>query len=141
MTDTADWEAVGPEVLKVAQTAMEAGVRKAADDIYERMLYSVQEYFSENVTLNIASTIDMHKRNMVAAREAAEATEAENRRLLIEARPDAVAQVRRELEDILRQRADWLKSEYQKGGSYEHLKPREEECRAIVSLLERGRLL
>lgn len=32
----------------------------------------------------------------------------------------------------LRERADWLRYEYLHGGSYEHLKPREDECRYIA---------
>ena len=45
-----------------------------------------------------------------------------------------------ELVLALLKRADWLRSEYSKGGSREHLEPRETECRALADMLRRGRL-
>lgn len=141
MSEPQDWDLVAPDVLKAAQEAIEVGVRKAADDLYDRMLYSVQEYFVENAAFNIASTIETCQRNMAAANEQREATEAENRRLIADAKTDAVAQVRREAAMGLRARAEWLKSEYTKGGSYEYLRPREEECRAVADMVEKGRFV
>jgi len=52
----------------------------------------------------------------------------------------AVEILRVSLAASLRSRADWLRSEYLKGGVREHLQPRETECRAIADMLERGRL-
>jgi hypothetical protein len=40
----------------------------------------------------------------------------------------------------LRKRADWLRSEYLAGGSFESLKLREDECRWLAQKLERGEL-
>jgi len=37
--------------------------------------------------------------------------------------------------DMLEKRADWLRSEWKNGGSYEHLSVREQECRYIVKKL------
>ena len=40
----------------------------------------------------------------------------------------------------LRKRADWLRSEYLNGGNFEHLNAREQECRAIATMIEERRL-
>ena len=37
----------------------------------------------------------------------------------------------------LNARADWLRSEYLHGGDFEHLRAREEECRYIVTQLQK----
>jgi hypothetical protein len=39
----------------------------------------------------------------------------------------------------LRERADWLRSEYLNGGDFKHLKAREDECRYIAEQVEKGR--
>lgn len=51
-----------------------------------------------------------------------------------------IAQVRASLSEALRERANWLESEYLKGGDRAHLQPREEECRALADMIQRGRL-
>ena len=51
-----------------------------------------------------------------------------------------IAQVRASLSESLRDRAEWLRSEYLKGGDRAHLQPREEECRALADMIQRGRL-
>jgi hypothetical protein len=40
--------------------------------------------------------------------------------------------------DLLLARADWLKSEYERGGDRAHLEPRERECRHLAQKVERG---
>lgn len=47
-------EAVCAEVVKRA----EATCRKATDELYEGLLYSVQDYLRENVTLNLQGELD-----------------------------------------------------------------------------------
>lgn len=51
-----------------------------------------------------------------------------------------IAEVRGLFCRALRERANWLQSEYLKGGDRAHLQPREEECRALADMIERGRL-
>lgn len=51
-----------------------------------------------------------------------------------------VAEVRAEFCRALRKRANWLQSEYLKGGNRAHLQPRDEECRALADMIERGLL-
>lgn len=51
-----------------------------------------------------------------------------------------IAEVRGLFCRAIRERANWLQSEYLKGGNRAHLQPRDEECRALADMIERGLL-
>lgn len=46
--------------------------------------------------------------------------------------------LRRTIVEETLKRADWLRSEYQNGGNYEHLSAREKECRYLAEKIGKG---
>jgi hypothetical protein len=58
MNDTADVAAaIGPTLDQFVKQAAPA-VQRVADDIYERLLYSVQDYLKENAEWNVGGEIE-----------------------------------------------------------------------------------
>jgi hypothetical protein len=53
----ADWESVKEDVLAALTQDVERFVRDAHDNIYERLLYTVQYYLSDNAAYNISSKL------------------------------------------------------------------------------------
>lgn len=53
----ANWSEVADEVTALLERRMRPVLQKVADELYERMLFSVQDYLAENLKFNIGSAI------------------------------------------------------------------------------------
>jgi hypothetical protein len=78
------WDVVADVATSVARIAVEKLARKAADDFYEHLLHSVQDYFCDNIKFNIGSRLDAAERERRAQWDRAE--ECERRALAAEER-------------------------------------------------------
>ena len=74
----ANWDDVADEVLAGVAENIEPVIKRTADDLYERMLCSVQDYLADNVKSNIASRIDASDRQARHDRERLTKVEAVN---------------------------------------------------------------
>jgi hypothetical protein len=91
-------EAIGPTLdLFVKQSA--AAIQRATDDIYERLLYNVQDYLKDNAEWNLGAEID-RCRVIEASNRELRSTQAE----LLDALRDVLA-----LEVVAKSAADWDK--------------------------------
>lgn len=77
-----DWEPVAQAVCEAASKALEPKVRKVADDLYDAMLSSVQDYLTENVEFNIGSRIEAAQRQAHSDRMALKALQTSHDELL-----------------------------------------------------------
>lgn len=77
-----EWSEVGNAVATAALEAFKARapevVRKAAEDLYETVLYDAQDYLVDNVTFNIAARIESAERQARLDRERAQKAEKQN---------------------------------------------------------------
>lgn len=71
----ADWEVVSGDVLEGLTQDVEHFVRIAHDNVYERLLCTVQDYLTDNLAYNIRSKLDAADRQAKADRERAAAAE------------------------------------------------------------------
>lgn len=55
--EPANWADVAGEVTALLERRMRPVLQKVADELYERMLFSVQDYLAENLKFNIGSAI------------------------------------------------------------------------------------
>lgn len=67
--ETASWADVAEEALGVMKVAADVAAKKAADDIYARILDSAQDYLEENLRFNIASTLATAERERKEAHD------------------------------------------------------------------------
>lgn len=65
----ATWEDVAVEVTELVAAALEPLARKAADDIYERMMETAQDYLADNVRFNLSSRLEASERGYAIARK------------------------------------------------------------------------
>lgn len=77
-----EWETVAEEALGVMKAAADVAAKKAADEIYERLLCSTQDYLEENLRFNIASTLDTAERERKAAQDRVKGLLAANSKLI-----------------------------------------------------------
>lgn len=56
-TAPAAWEDVATEVTEVVAAVIEPLARKAADDIYERLMETAQDYLANNLRFNLSSRL------------------------------------------------------------------------------------
>lgn len=64
-----EWGAVAEEALGVMKVAADVAAKKAADEIYARILDSAQDYLTDNLRFNIASTLATAERERKAAQD------------------------------------------------------------------------
>lgn len=64
-----DWATVAEEALGVMKAAADVAAKRAADEIYARILDSAQDYLEENLRFNIASTLATAERERKAAQD------------------------------------------------------------------------
>jgi len=69
MSEPVAWETVAEEALGVMKVAADVAAKKAADDIYARILDTAQDYLEENLRFNIASTLATAERERRAAQD------------------------------------------------------------------------
>lgn len=157
-----DWEAAAVALCEAIQAPADKAFRKAADQVYADLLSDVQCFLRDNASFNLGQELASVRREAAEAREQLarvsealgthrqgwpcgptpkECADAAIARVetLKAAEGGVAAAERAALASGLRERADWLRSEYQKGGVRAHLEPRETECRAIADMIERGR--
>lgn len=72
MTAPQAWEDVASDVSSAIQKALQPLIRRAADDIYERLLDTTQDYLAENVAFNLAERISAAEREAASDRMIAE---------------------------------------------------------------------
>ncbi len=56
------WEDVATEVTEAVAAVIEPQVRKAADDLYARMMETVQDYLADNLRFNLSSRLESAER-------------------------------------------------------------------------------
>jgi hypothetical protein len=76
------WDTVAAEVTTTVATSMEPTVRKVADDLYDHLMTTVQDYLADNVAFNIAASLNAASRGRRAEWERAEKAEKVNAALL-----------------------------------------------------------
>lgn len=62
------WEDVATEVTEAVAAVIEPQVRKAADDLYIRMMETVQDYLADNLRFNLSSRLESSEREAVRLR-------------------------------------------------------------------------
>lgn len=154
-----EWEDAAKSLCDAVQPAAARAFQKVSEEVYGFLLSDVQTYLRDNATFNLTVELERARQEAADAREqlsrvtaalgtrhhwtmtpANVADAAVARIEKLKAAEKGVAQAEREaLAKGLRERADWLKSEYSKGGSFAHLHPREQECRGVADMIERGR--
>lgn len=78
------WEDVATEATEAVAAVIEPQVRKAADDLYARMMESVQDYLADNLRFNLSSRLETAERE--GARLRKECWDVRNQRIaLVEA--------------------------------------------------------
>lgn len=68
LSEPVKWEDVAEEAVGVMKVAVDAAAKKAADEIYARVLESSMDYLEENLRFNIASTLATANRERAEAR-------------------------------------------------------------------------
>jgi len=128
-------EAAIDELLSVFLAKAEPVTRKLADEVYERFLYSVQDYLRDNAAWNLASEIDRCRR-----------VEAENRTLseTVRVQAEEIRQLKigldfaeklygsETLEQIVTERADWLLDAIAGATQDRQFLRGEEECNPVI---------
>lgn len=66
-----DWEQFAEEATAQLVAVMEPVARRAADDIYERLMETAQDYLAENISFNLASRLQTAEREAATQRMAA----------------------------------------------------------------------
>lgn len=81
-----DWAKIGDDAAMAALKAFQRRapdiLRRAADDLYESILYAAQDYLVENTTYNIASRIEAVSRQARLDRQRADRAESDRANLL-----------------------------------------------------------
>ncbi len=75
------WDDVADEVTAAIEKAVVPLLKKVVDDIYGSLLDAAHDYLRDNLTFNIASTVDAERRAAKGARELAERYKAERDQL------------------------------------------------------------
>lgn len=65
----ASWEDVAVEVTELMAASFEPLARKAADDIYERLMETAQDYLADNIRFNLSSRLEASERGYAIARK------------------------------------------------------------------------
>lgn len=63
------WEDVATEVTEAVAAVIEPQVRKAADDLYARMMETVQDYLADNLRFNLSSRLESAERENARLRK------------------------------------------------------------------------
>jgi len=153
-----DWKDAAASLCAHVEPHLAVVLRKASDDFYAGLLDDVQAYLRDNADFNLSSLLAAARRETDEAREAlASVAEALGTHrsgwpcgpTVAEVASAAIAAVQKlkvgqlevntgellDFRDGLLARAEWLKSEYLKGGDFAHLSARETECAHIAAKL------
>lgn len=150
-----EWEGAADSLCTAMETRAEALARKAGDTLYADILDSVQSFLRDNALSNLRNELDSLTRDVAKSRDAFHrvcdalgshhptwAPDQHNADLAIQALDRLKEKLAAgdgenvtHLRVTLNQRADWLRDERNRGGDYEHLKTREDECRYIIGKL------
>lgn len=57
-----DWSEVGQEVVAEIERKLRPVIQKLADELYDRLLFTAQDYLVDNALFNIGETIDSARR-------------------------------------------------------------------------------
>lgn len=66
----APWEDVAVEVTELMAASFEPLARKAADDIYARLMDTAQDYLADNIRFNLSSLLEAAEREAATQRKA-----------------------------------------------------------------------
>lgn len=70
MSEEPDWKAAADAMVVALIPRLEAGLKKAAETIYDEVLYTAEEHLKDNVQYNIQSAIDSATRQALHDRQA-----------------------------------------------------------------------